>query len=128
MANVAQNEASMSGWPPRELRITSISVAQMRGAYTPSQRIVIRNLSAGGLGARAQIQPPGVGETVIITIERLGDLKAVVKWVRGDKFGLTLSSRLTAAELEQIYGDWSEVKPGFAMLSSQQNSTVGNAD
>lgn len=78
--------------------------ATLCGAETPLQSIVIRGLSPNGLGARAQSKTPSLGETVVVNIDSMGELKAMVKWVSRDLFGLHLFSSLSRSQLETIRG------------------------
>ena len=117
MASPAQH-GSATRWQDREYRTTNILLAEMKGERTPNQRIVIRNVSARGLGARAQQQPPALGESVIVISDKLGELGGVVKWVRGDRFGLHLAVPLKANEIDRLGSEWSEARPGFAVWSN----------
>src|SRR6185503_4667954 len=117
MANSAEHRPA-NRWQPREHRTTSISLAQMTGDRTPGQGIIVRNVSAQGIGARAQQQPPAVGETVVVISDKLGEFSAVVKWVRGDRFGLHLVEPLKASDIDRLDSEWSEARPGFAVWSN----------
>lgn len=103
-------------WPSRDPRRLEIMVARMRGACTVKQDIVVRNLSERGIGARARDCPPGLGETVALTLGVMPERQATVRWVRGDQFGLQLSEPLSAAELERLSVRAAEIKPGFLII------------
>jgi hypothetical protein len=89
-------------------RMVGFRSATLRGAKTPTQTIVIRDLSLNGLGAHAETKTPALGESVVVTIESL-DLPAMVKWVSRDLFGLHFSSKLTKAQLDALRTIWGEI-------------------
>ena len=83
-------------------RLNGFCNATLRGTETGLQSIVIRDLSPKGLGARAQTRTPVLGERVVVTIDSLGEVKAMVKWVSRDLFGLHLFSSLSEARLDAL--------------------------
>jgi hypothetical protein len=83
-------------------RLLGFCNATLRGADTPPQSIVIRDLSSNGLGAQAKSKTPGLGETVVVTIDSMGEVKAMVKWVSRDLFGLHLFSSLSRSQMAAI--------------------------
>jgi len=85
-------------------RMIGFRDATLSGARTPPQSIVIRDLSRKGLGARAGAKTPELGERVVVTIDSLGELKAMVKWVSRDLFGLHFTGSLSRAQLESLRG------------------------
>lgn len=85
-------------------RLTGSYSAILHGTKTGAQPIVIRNLSSKGMGAQARTKTPVLGERVVITIDSLGEMKAMVKWVSRDLFGLHLFSSLSKAKLEALRG------------------------
>ncbi|MGE0776266.1 MAG: hypothetical protein AB7G25_09020 [Sphingomonadaceae bacterium] len=109
------NPALAHNWQPRDPRSTDIIIGRMRGAHTISQDIVIRNHSAHGLGARARDCPPGLGETVTVTIGPITERHAIVQWVRGDRFGLRFNLPLTHADREYLAGR-ADRRPGFELF------------
>lgn len=94
-------------------RLIGFRTATLRGDITPQQSIVIRNLSHDGMGARAESKTPMLGETVVVTIETMGDFKAMVKWVSRDLFGLHLISTLSSSQFETIRDMWNTVVPSL---------------
>lgn len=74
----------------------------LTGVHTPEQPIVIRDLSPRGLGARVLGKSPELGERVVVTIDTLGEVKAMVKWVSRDLFGLHFSRSLSRAQLDAL--------------------------
>ena len=90
-------------------RLVGFRNATLRGCKTPAQSIVIRDLSLTGLGARAESKTPLFGEAVIVTIDSIGDLPAMVKWVSRDLFGLHFSSTLSKKQLEAFRAIWGQV-------------------
>jgi hypothetical protein len=85
-------------------RLTGAYSATLLGPETGAQAIVIRNLSPKGMGAQARSKTPVLGERVVVTIDSLGEIKAMVKWVSRDLFGLHLFSSLSRAKLEILRG------------------------
>jgi hypothetical protein len=94
-------------------RLIGFRTATLRGDITPAQSIVIRNLSCDGIGAKAENKTPMLGETVVVTIEKLGEFKAMVKWVSRDLFGLHLISSLSSSQLEAIRDIWNSAVPNL---------------
>lgn len=94
-------------------RLIGFRTAMLQGDVTPSQSIVIRNLSCDGIGAKAEGKTPMLGETVVVTIETLGEFNAMVKWVSRDLFGLHLISSLSSSQLEAIRDIWNSVLPSL---------------
>jgi hypothetical protein len=85
-------------------RLNGFCNATLCGTETGPQSIVIRDLTARGLGARAASKTPALGERVVVTIDSVGELKAMVKWVSRDLFGLHLFSSLSRSRLDAIRG------------------------
>jgi len=52
----------------------------------PHREVIIRDASEYGLGGRGAMLVPG--EHLRVFAEKIGDFDAVVKWARGDSFGL----------------------------------------
>lgn len=52
----------------------------------PHREVIIRDASEFGLGGRGAMLVPG--EHLRVFAEKIGDFEAVVKWARGDSFGL----------------------------------------
>ena len=97
--------------PERAVRQSRIFVATMTGERTPEQEIVIRNVSGTGMGGQARGCPPQQGEQVTVTIGSLAPLVGVVAWVRGDRFGLQLSTPIEPSQLNFSGKDWTLVVP-----------------
>ena len=52
----------------------------------PHREVTIRDASEYGLGGRGAMLVPG--ENLRVFVDKLGDFEAVVRWARGDSFGL----------------------------------------
>lgn len=78
--------------------------ATLQGVNTPLQTIVIRGLTPRGLGAKALAKTPDLGERVVLKTETGSELKAMVKWVSRDLFGLHFFRSLSRSQLEAIRG------------------------
>lgn len=108
-------------------RLIGFRTATLRGDITPPQSIVIRNLSCDGIGAKAESKTPVLGETVIVTIETLGEFKAMVKWVSRDLFGLHLISTLSSSQFETIRNMWNTIVPSLPAETQPRIRRTRNA-
>jgi hypothetical protein len=77
---------------PRTSKLVSVDMASDRHART---RIVVRNISSHGLGARADIDLLPC-ERVTIYMPDGAEIGATVRWVRKNTFGLSLDERISA--------------------------------
>ncbi len=109
--NTADDDDLDPASPERAVRQTRIFVAMMTGERTPEQEIVIRNVSSTGMGGQARECPPQQGEQVTVTMASLGPIVGVVAWVRGDRFGLQLSTPIEPSQLNFSGKDWTLVAP-----------------
>ena len=89
-------------WPPpdpakadteRETRVSKLLTLEVSNSFGDRQKIVVRNLSPHGIGARSDL--------VVIACERLTlhmpngqDIGATVRWVGKGTFGLALDERI----------------------------------
>ncbi len=80
---------------PRMAKLVAIDVSSSRHQRT---RIVVRNLSPHGLGARGEIDLLPC-EHVVIHLPDGSEMGAIVRWVRKNSFGLSLDDRIDAAAL-----------------------------
>ena len=78
---------------PRTSKLVSIDMASDRHART---RIVIRNISSHGLGARADIDLLPC-ERVTVFMPDGTEIGATVRWARKNTFGLSLDQRISAS-------------------------------
>ncbi len=62
-------------------------------------KIVVRNLSPHGLGARADIELLPC-ERVVVHLPNGQDVGAIVRWVRKNTFGLSLDERIEPDQLQ----------------------------
>lgn len=83
----------------REDRRSHLVRGTMRLADQTVLPIVVRNISARGLGVNCKDKPPARGQAVVITLPGSPDLDGVVRWVRGSDFGVRLSD---AVDIEQL--------------------------
>lgn len=88
----------------RRSRPGGFANATLQGANTPLQPVIIRGLSQRGLGAKALTKTPDLGERVVLKTETGSELKAMVKWVSRDLFGLHFFRSLSRSQLEAIRG------------------------
>lgn len=78
----------------RPHRTHMVMRATMSSGRIPPQQILIRNISASGIGARTRTTPPHVGERVIIAFEAIGSFQATIRWVIGNRFGMMFSHEI----------------------------------
>ncbi len=86
----------------RTSRLVPLEISSDRLAQT---RIVVRNLSPYGIGARGDVELIAC-ERVTVHLPEDHKIGATVRWVRGQTFGLLLDERIEPAQLQ--------VKPGSA--------------
>ncbi len=113
---VAESISAHSQWKLRPTRTQQIVTAKMRGAYTVEQDIVVRNFSSEGLGAIARDCPPGLAETVVVSIGPIMDRVATVQWVRGDRFGLHFQKPLSRTDHDYLTCRSIDKRPGFQLF------------
>lgn len=102
-----------AGFPPRAPRARLIAPATMLSERFGSCDIRIRNISERGLGARSRTQMPEIGERLIISIAGIGDVSGIVRWVRGDQFGIALDDRLDPGRFDP---EPPPPEPGFGLF------------
>lgn len=61
----------------------------------PHREVTIRDASEYGLGGRGAMLVPG--EHLRVFVDKLGDFEAVVRWARGDSFGLQVDRPVDTA-------------------------------
>lgn len=67
-------------------RHAHICRAVLSSQRIPHREVTIRDASEYGLGGRGAMLVPG--EHLRVFVDKLGDFEAVVRWARGDSFGL----------------------------------------
>ncbi len=67
----------------------------------PHREVIIRDASEFGLGGRGAMLVPG--EHLRIFADKIGDFDAVVKWARGDSFGLQVDRPVDISLLDSAH-------------------------
>ena len=91
--------------PPRENRTHMVMHAAMSSERLNPQEILVRNISASGIGARARGAPPHIGEQIVIAFDGIGRYQASVRWVSGNLFGAELTQRIDPSVFH-FSSDW----------------------
>jgi len=78
----------------------------------PHREVIIRDASEYGLGGRGAMLVPG--EHLRVFAEKIGDFDAVVKWARGDSFGLLVDRPVDLTLLDAPGQDAGAADTGFA--------------
>jgi hypothetical protein len=89
----------VSGTPVREDRRARLVRGSLRLSDGTVIPIVVRNLSERGLGVTCKGGPPLRGQAVIVTLPGTPELDGVVRWTRGNDFGVELTGLVDAEEL-----------------------------
>ena len=77
----------------------------------PHREVIIRDASEYGLGGRGAMLVPG--EHLRVFTDKIGDFDAVVKWARGDSFGLQVERPVDLALLNATAQDAGATDAGF---------------
>ncbi len=83
----------------RETRTSKLLSVDISCARFGRKRVVVRNLSFYGIGARGDIDLLPT-EHVIVHLPDGRDIEAIVRWVRKGAFGLSLHERINPTELQ----------------------------
>lgn len=83
----------------REPRMAKLVALHLTSARYSNVKIVVRNLSPHGLGARAEIELLPC-ERVVVHLPNGQDVGAIVRWVRKSTFGLSLDERIEPEQLQ----------------------------
>jgi hypothetical protein len=83
----------------REKRMAKLMALEISTKRYKRVRIVVRNLSPHGIGARGEIDLVPC-EQVVIHMPDGRDLSAIVRWVRKNTFGLSLDDRIDTNALK----------------------------
>lgn len=84
---------------PRAPRIAVSLKATLWSDRLDPREIEIHNLSRFGLGMRCRIGVPDTGERVTIHIAGFPSVSGVVRWSRGDQFGVMLEGEINPEAL-----------------------------
>jgi hypothetical protein len=84
---------------PRPLRLRKLLRATLRDSRGRESEVLVRNVSASGLGATTKDTPPARGERVSIDLAPLGLIVGEVRWTKGNGFGLALDHSIDVATL-----------------------------
>ncbi len=98
--STAMDGLGSQGGEARATRRARIIRATLTLPHGEDRDVIVRNLSARGLGATCRSLAPMKGEQV--TIRLPGDIAAhgAVRWVKGQAFGLALDAELDIAAIE----------------------------
>ena len=78
----------------------------------PHREVTIRDASEYGLGGRGAMLVPG--EHLRVFVDKIGDFDAVVKWARGDSFGLQVDRPVDVDLLRQAENDMAAADLAFS--------------
>lgn len=94
-------------WPPqvdhsndlaRESRVAKLLTLEVSNMHGQRQKIVVRNLSPHGIGARSDL-PVLQCERLLVHLPNGQEIGATVRWVGKGTFGLSLDERIEPAML-----------------------------
>lgn len=80
----------------RDPRTARLLTAQLMSPRLGTAKIVVRNISASGLGGKCD-QILYKGEEVAVLLANVGAIDATVVWVKGGAFGLHFDERIDPA-------------------------------
>lgn len=90
----------------REERGRRMLAGIMHSETGSEQRIIIKDISAHGIGARATGSPPSVEDRISIYLSQGRVLKGVVRWVSGNRFGVLLDGEIDPTSFQGSGGSW----------------------
>ena len=88
---MAMDQRDSASFTQREHRTSVDLRATMWSDNLDPREIEIRNLSQRGIGACCRIGVPPVGESVTIHVAGFPSVTGLVRWNRGDQFGVMLN-------------------------------------
>ncbi len=88
----------------------------------PHREVIIRDASEYGLGGRGAMLVPG--EHLRVFADRIGDFEAVVKWARGDSFGLQVDRPVDLALLDGSGQDMGTADADFSATRFADNNVT----
>lgn len=95
---------------PRGMRMLA---AMMSFGDCPEQRIIVKDLSCRGLGARATRNPPPVGALVTISFNQGRILTGQVRWTSGKRFGTLLDQDVNPDDFRGAGDGWDTANRAF---------------
>lgn len=78
----------------------------------PHREVTIRDASEYGLGGRGAMLVPG--EHLRVFVDKIGDFDAIVKWARGDSFGLQVDRPVDVDLLRQAEDEMAATDLAFS--------------
>lgn len=110
----------------REVRVSKLVALELSSARYKRVRIVIRNLSPHGLGARADIELLPC-EQVVVHLPNGGQVGAIVRWVKKNTFGLSLEERIEPEQLQPRATASAVIVPRDAEISFNRLRHTGSS-
>lgn len=99
-AIAAANDAEAEDRADRSPRVRTLIRAVIGGSDRPSEDVIVRNVSPGGMCIASRTMTPSAGEMIRVSLPGQADLQAQVRWVREGEFGVLLSDGLDVARLQ----------------------------
>lgn len=81
----------------RALRSHRMFLATIHNPRIGEHAIIVRNISAHGIGARVNQVHLSEGEAVSVRFEAVGDIEGIVRWAKGTTIGVELATDLDLA-------------------------------
>jgi len=111
-----KHPAPVAGSDAREPRVAKLVAIELSSSRYQRVKIVVRNLSPHGIGARADIELLPC-EHVTIHLPNGQDVGAIVRWVRKNTFGLSLDERIAPEQFQRSADGATAIVPRDAELS-----------
>lgn len=92
----------------REVRQRKLIRASFFSDRLTSQDMVIRNISARGIGAVTKGKAPLLGEKITVSLPVNYQAVGVVSWVKGDSFGMALDQEINLQVLTDFIASQNE--------------------
>lgn len=104
----------------RECRVSKLLTLEISSSRHPRTKVVVRNISPHGLGARSDIDLVQC-EHVTVHLPNAEDMGAIVRWVKKGTFGLALDGRIEPDMLQprshgSMHLDTRDAPTGFQRL------------
>ena len=94
--------------PERARRTGRFFAATLNRPGKSPLKVAIRNISATGMGGRAD-PPPLAGEKVTLVMGTLGDVSGHIRWVNGKQFGIQLDKPIDPARFDFSGRSWTDI-------------------
>lgn len=75
----------------RDSMFLQATLRPINGAMSPAFNVRVRNLSAGGLMAEADVQV-AIDDRITVELRNVGRVEGKIAWVRGTRFGVTFDA------------------------------------